>query len=75
MAFRIIQGYCRYGGPDKSRNYMTRMIMEVKSYKRTGNMENLLNIANYCYLETLAPENSKFHYDNTADSATRSKFL
>jgi len=47
--------------------------MEVKAYKKTGNIEYLYNAANYCVLESLAPENNKFHYDEYASSATRGK--
>jgi len=73
MVNRLLQGTFRYGPPAKDHNYMTRMLMEMKAYKRTGNREHLLNISNYCVLETIAPENSRFHFDNTAESATRSK--
>lgn len=49
------------------------MSLELKAYKKTGNEEHLLNIANYCHLESFAPENKKFHYDNTVDSVTRKR--
>ena len=52
---------------------MTRLGLELKAYRRTGNRELLLNIANYSWLESVAPENKKFHWDNTAESATRGK--
>jgi hypothetical protein len=71
MVNRIIQGEARYGPPKKEQNYMTRMIMEVKAYKRTGNREQLVNIANYAYLESICPENPKFHWDSTVPSVTR----
>ncbi len=71
MANRILQGYTRYGGPDKSQKYMTRLRLELRAYKKTGNMEHLYNIANYAHLESIAPENKKFHYDDKADSVTR----
>lgn len=73
MANRLMQGQCRYGEPKASQNYFTRLMMETKAYKRTGNQEHLINIANYCVLESIAPENKKFHFDNTVDSATRGK--
>ena len=50
---------------------MWRLGEELKAYKKTGNMEALFNIANYAWLESLAPENPKFHYDPTAKSNTR----
>lgn len=71
MANRLLQGSFRYGPPARDHNYMTRMTMELKAYRRTGNQEHLLNISNYCVLETMAPENPRFHFDNTVPSATR----
>lgn len=73
MANRLLQGSFRYGNPDISHNYMTRLTMELKAYKRSGNQEHLINISNYCVLETIAPENKKFHFDNKVESATRGK--
>lgn len=71
MANRIIQGHCRYGSANRRQRYLTRMRKELEAYERTGNMEHLINIANYAHLESYAPENRKFHYDPTAPSATR----
>lgn len=73
MAFRLMQGFCRYGEAKKEQMYMTRMTMEMKHYKRTGNMESLFNIANYCLLESITPENKKFHWDAKVESVTRNK--
>lgn len=73
MANRLAQGFARYGGPDQHKLYFTRMQMEIKAYKKTGNMEHLYNIANYCLLESMTPENPKFHYDDKVDSVTRGK--
>jgi hypothetical protein len=74
MLNRMAFGQYLYGEPNKEQNYMTRMIMEMKSYKRSGNAEQLLNIANYCWLEFVAPENKKFHHDPSVESVTRGKF-
>lgn len=72
MAYRLVQGAARYGSKvKKEQHYMTRMIMEVKAYRKSGNAEHLLNIANYAILESVAPENPKFHFDNTVRSVTR----
>lgn len=71
MANRLMQGDARYGAPRKDKNYMTRLIMEVKAYRKSGNQEHLINVANYCVLETIAPEHPKFHFDNTVESVTR----
>lgn len=73
MSNRLIMGHVRYGSPKVEQKYMTRLGMEFKAYKKTGNMEQLINIANYCILESLAPENKKFCFDNTVDSVTRGK--
>jgi hypothetical protein len=73
MINRLLVGHVRYGAPKKEQNYMTRMLMEYKAYKRTGNMEHLINIANYCWLESEAPENKNFHFDAKVESATRAK--
>jgi hypothetical protein len=78
QANRLAFGYPRYeaaqGGPSKTNRYMTRLGLELRAYRRTGNREHLLNIANYAWLESQAPENNKFHWDKTADSVTR-KYL
>jgi hypothetical protein len=73
MCNRLAVGQVRYGDPDKKQNYMTRLIMETKSYRRSGNLENLVNIANYALLESMCPENAQFHYDPAVGSATRGK--
>jgi hypothetical protein len=70
---RLLQGFCRYGGPDKRRRYLTRMEHELAAYKSTGNAEHLYNLANYCSLECYAPQHPRFHFDNTVGSATRGK--
>jgi hypothetical protein len=71
MVNRKAQGGVRYGEIHRRQKYMTRMIKEVEAYKKSGNAEQLLNIAVYAFLEWHAPENTKFHFDNTAKSVTR----
>jgi len=73
MSKRIAQGHARYGHPNKDKKYMTRLVLEVNAYKKTGNLEHLINAANYCFLEHLEPENKRFHFDATVDSATRKR--
>ena len=70
---RALQGHCRYGSLNKAQRYMHRLELELKEYKKTGNNEHLLNVAVYCWLESMAPENKRFHFDATVDSATRGK--
>lgn len=64
-------GYLRYGRTRSTQRYMSRLKKELDAYERDGNMEQLLNIATYSFLESFAPENSKFHFDATTDSVTR----
>lgn len=73
MANRYAVGHMRYGTPKVSQEYMTRLSKELAAYKKTGNREQLFNIANYAFLESYAPENSKSHLDDTVDSVTRKK--
>ena len=73
MSKRYIQGHCRYGDPSVSKKYMDRLDLELKAYRKTGNREHLINAANYCMLEDFVPSNTKYHFDNTGDSATRGK--
>ncbi len=71
-------GYLRYEqkskGPHRRQRYMSRLATELRAYRKSGNAEQLLNIAMYAYLETRAPENAKFHFDNTIQSVTRHSF-
>ncbi len=73
MSMRLAQGHARYGAPRKEAQYHTRMNLELAAYKKTGNAEHLLNLANYCFLETVAPQHPDFHWDNSADSVTRGR--
>ncbi len=73
MINRMVQGYVRYGEAKVEQRYMTRLIMEVKAYRKSGNAEQLYNIANYALLESIAPENKKFHFDGSVDSITRGR--
>jgi hypothetical protein len=73
MSMRIAQGAARYGPPKQSQQFMRRLALELQAYKKTGNAEHLYNIANYAWLESLCPQNPRFHYDATVDSVTRGK--
>jgi hypothetical protein len=74
QADRIQVGEIRYGVPKRRQRYMSRMQVEMDAYKKTGNMEHLLNIANYCWLESEKPENARFYFDQKVDSVTRKDF-
>lgn len=73
QANRFVQGYYRYGSAKKSKRYMTRMGLELKAYKKTGNVEHLANIAVYCGLELECPEHKGQHFNSFAESITRGK--
>lgn len=71
MTNRLGVGHLRYGKIDKRARYMDRLKKELAAYTKDGNMEQLLNIAVYAFLESYTPQNKKFHFDNTVDSVTR----
>lgn len=74
LGSRLQLGGLRYTRrPRREAKYMTRIKLELKAYRRTGNREHLLNIANYCHLECMAPENPRHHFDNSVGSATRGR--
>jgi hypothetical protein len=64
-------GHLRYGVIKKRQRYIHRLQKELAKYIETGNMENLLNIANYAFLESYCKEHPTFHSDSAAESASR----
>lgn len=42
-----------------------------KKSNTSGNFEQLLNIAVYCFLESETPQHPRFHFDNKVESVTR----
>lgn len=75
MMDRFVQGHFRYGAPHRRKKYLTRLKKELEAYDETGNVEHLMNIANYCYLESECPEHPKSNFDAYAASATRTEEL
>lgn len=74
MANRRGFGAARYGDrPASTQKYLSRLKKELRAYEKEGNMEQLLNIGVYCFLESFAPENKKFHFDPYRESVTRTK--
>lgn len=71
MLNRMLVGEMRYGVPKKEKRYMRRLAMELRAYRQQGNFEQLINISNYAYLESMAPENRKLYFDPAAASVTR----
>lgn len=72
---RLMVGCFRYdkGKPIKKAKYLTRLKAELKAYEESGNQEHLVNIANYCFLETVAPQHKKAHWAVLEKSVTRDK--
>lgn len=73
MSKRILQGRSRYGKPWARKKYHTRLKLEVQAYDRTGNIEHLYNIANYCFLESIEPEHPKSGLNAFVGSVTRGR--
>lgn len=73
MLNRLAVGELRYGSGDVSQKYLTRMKKEIHAYSKSGNQEQLLNIANYALLEAMYPENKRAHFDASTKSVTRKK--
>jgi len=74
MVNRFFIGFLRYAGPHGKQLYLSRLQKELKAYKRTGNQENLINVAVYCVLESIAPEHPKHHHNEIVDSVTRKQY-
>ncbi len=75
MANRRAVGALRYGDkPIAKQKYLSRLEREIKAYRKCGNFEHLLNVANYAFLEGVAPENKKLYFDPNAESVTRGEF-
>jgi len=68
---RFAVGNLRYGRPNRRKQYLTRLRKELRAYGKTGNMEQLLNVAVYAMLESMCPQHRAFHFDNSVDSVTR----
>lgn len=64
-------GNVRYGEAATRKKYLTRMRKELRAYAKTGNGENLFNVAVYAWLETLRPQHRHFHFNMNAESVTR----
>jgi hypothetical protein len=67
--------YERNGVPDRRKKYLARLKRELAAYEKSGNHEQLVNIATYAFLESYAPENARYHFDPTAESVIDRKEL
>lgn len=72
-ANRLIVGVYRYdlGKPTKAAKYLTRLKAELEAYDKTGNREHLVNLSNYAFLESVAPEHPLAHFEHVSKSITR----
>jgi transcriptional regulator with AAA-type ATPase domain len=65
---RLVVGYFRHEQEDKKisavdRKFVKRAKTALDSYVRTGNTENLINAANYCYLEFQRPSHKEAYFE------------
>src|SRR4051812_39637831 len=74
MVNRLGVGGLRYGPARKTQRYHERVEVELKAYRKTGNQEHLINIANYALLEMQAPGVKDAYMDASVGSVTRGKF-
>jgi hypothetical protein len=65
MVNRLAFGYYRYGPPDPRQDYLSRLKRAVERYEETGNLEFLVDAANYCLLETAMPLHPNAHFKST----------
>jgi hypothetical protein len=72
QAAALIQGEYRYGPGNREQRYSTRLLREIGAYIKTGNKEHLINVSNYCILESIYPEHENHHYNDEVESVTRS---
>ena len=70
MSNRLQVGHVRY---PNGKDFIKRLELELKEFKRKGNGENLLNVANYAALAYVKQEHPNFHHDKHVDSASRGK--
>jgi hypothetical protein len=68
---RLLLGAMRYGrilAKGKSQwNRVPGMLKYIKKYEETGNLECLVDVANYCMLEFLESNHPNKHFHSTED--------
>ena len=62
MVNRLMTGEYRYGKPASVQDYLTRLEHVIEKYKSTGNLECLVDAANYCCLEFNWPLHPGAHF-------------
>jgi hypothetical protein len=65
MVNRLAFGHYRYGPPDALQDYASRLEHAIEKYEETGNLEFLVDAANYCLLETVEPLHPNAHFKST----------
>lgn len=68
MAARLALGWMKYGKRDNARvvwNHRATLKDVLAAYDEDGNMEHLIDAANYCLLEFGRPSHPKAHYKET----------
>lgn len=71
MRNRLVMGAFRYGLLSDDRKKFNRMdhcIKKIKEYKKTGNQELLVDIANFCMVEFIKSEHPTSHFNSLDDS-------
>lgn len=73
---RLIVGAHRYGtgtiGGKAGYDYLKRVQRSLRNYQQSGNLEYLVDAANYCWLEFQAPSHPKAHFA-ASDSSGRNR--
>ena len=66
MKNRLVMGALRYGKIDNQKK-VEAIVKKANKYMKTGNLEYLVDLANYCMLEFGDPSHSKAHFESTDD--------
>lgn len=69
MQARMFVGFFRYGDTKRyaeSKQYDLLRTIEkyLNEYKKDGNLEHLVNIANYCMIEFMYPQHALAHFES-----------
>jgi hypothetical protein len=62
MINRLLYGWHRYGEPQAVQDYLLRLKGAIDRYEATGNLEYLVDAANYAWLEFECPLHPKAHF-------------
>jgi hypothetical protein len=74
---RLLMGQLRYGRNDLKKStfhdYTLPIEVYLKDYQETGNIEKLVDIANYCCLEFVHGKHPKRHFRSTEEEQFHTK--